>query len=70
MIRLSRLFTFGVKSRRVNDLSSTICSGTFPVNESCYGQITNHRLYATGARGINVICCIILLLFHYKNGGG
>jgi hypothetical protein len=52
MIRLSRLFTPGVKSRRVKDVSSTICSGTFAINESCYGQGTIHRHYVTGPQGI------------------
>jgi hypothetical protein len=61
MIRLSRVFNFGVKFRRVKDLGSTVCSGTFAFSEPCYGQITNHRQYATGPQGI------ILHLFHYKS---
>jgi hypothetical protein len=50
MIRLSQLFALGVK-----DIRSTIYSRTFAVNEPCYGQVTNHRNYATAPQGINLI---------------
>jgi hypothetical protein len=66
MIRLSRLFTFGVKFSRVKDLGSTICSGSFAFSEPCYGQITNRRQYAIGPQGIILIFCI-LHLFYYKS---
>jgi hypothetical protein len=54
MIRLSQLFTLGVKCRGVKEVSSAIYSGISAINEPCCGQVTN-RHYATAAQGIHLI---------------
>jgi hypothetical protein len=69
MIRLSQLFTLGVKCRGVREVSSAIYSGIFASNEPCYGQVTN-RHYATAQQGIHLIFFLIFLYFlSYKSAG-
>lgn len=62
MIRLSQLFTSGVKSRGVKEVSSIIYSGIFAINEHCYGQVTN-RHYATSPQGIHLIFFAYFCIF-------